>query len=98
MPESVTELPRNSDGSINAPVSIKDPDGNVIGRVLIPFFPDGTTNRIGVAKYFGYSTRTIDEWIAGGKVPYERRSPRSLRFRLERVAKALAALSVRGIR
>jgi hypothetical protein len=90
------DLTRSFNGTFNVPVSIKGPDGSVIGRVTIPFYPDGTTNRKGVAFYFGVGTRTVDNWIAGKRVPYERHGPRMVRFRLEKVAKALGKLNVQG--
>jgi hypothetical protein len=99
MPESFSvsateELSRNSDGSINAPVPVKDLDGTIICTVVIPLYPDGTTNRKGVSLYFGVSMRTVDEWIAGKRIPFQRRSPRMLRFRLEKVARALDKLNI----
>jgi hypothetical protein len=93
---SGADLPRSPNGAINVPVGIKGPDGSIVGQVNIPLYPDGTTNRVGVAKYFGCHTRTVDKWIAGGKVPYERRTARSLRFHLEKVAKALSKNTVEG--
>jgi hypothetical protein len=100
MPELVKateELPRNPDGTINAPVPVKNADGTVICTVNIPLYPDGTTNRKGVAIYCGVATRTVDDWIAGRKIPFERRSARMLRFRLEHVAKAFHKLTVRAV-
>jgi excisionase family DNA binding protein len=81
--------------TILTPVPIKDGEGNVIGTVTIPVYPDGMTNREGIAAYLGIGLRTVDAWVAGKRIPFQRRGSRMLRFSLRDVATALRKLTVR---
>jgi hypothetical protein len=67
------------------------------GPEEILVFPDGTTNRQGVAAHFGVCLRTVDDWVASRKIPYQRRSARMLRFKIAEVEKALSKLNVREL-
>ena len=67
------------------------------GTEEILVFPDGTTNKAGVAIHFGVCRRTVDDWIASRKIPYQRRSSRMLRFNIAEVEKALSKLNVREL-
>lgn len=60
-------------------------------------YPDGTTNRVGIAIHFGVSLRTVDDWVAGRKIPFQRRSARMLRFKVADVQRALDKLNVREV-
>jgi predicted site-specific integrase-resolvase len=67
------------------------------GPEEILVYPDGTTNRAGIAIHFGVSRRTVDDWVASRKIPYQRRSARMLRFKIAEVQKALDKLNVREL-
>lgn len=100
MPSLVTATEKKSRSpktprTIDTAVPIKDADGNVVGTVTIPIYPDGTVDRHGVALYCGVSIRTIDDWVAGRKIPTQRRSARMLRFNLRDVTHALNKLTIR---
>jgi hypothetical protein len=67
------------------------------GPEEIIIYPDGTTNRAGIAIHFGVSLRTVDDWVASRKIPFQRRSARMLRFKIADVQKALDRLNVREL-
>jgi hypothetical protein len=74
------------------PISTPNSPGGVF-----PLYPDGTTNKDGIAGYLGISPRTVDYWVATRKIPFQRRSARMLRFVPEEVKEALAKLTVRTL-
>ena len=51
-----------------------------------------------VARRYGICIRTVDRWMAEGKIPYLRLAPRVIRFRWEAVERAINRMTVEEVK
>jgi predicted site-specific integrase-resolvase len=60
--------------------------------------PEPLPDKRAVARRYGICVRTLDRWIAEGKVPYLKLSPRVVRFRWEAVDRAVNRMTVKEVK
>ena len=75
---------KSSHGSVRSP----EPAGEVTGLV----------NKKTIACAVAASTRSVENWMASGLIPFVRLSPRCVRFHLPSVIAALRRLEVKEVR
>ena len=65
--------------------------------VTIPGPEPELVDKFGVARTFGVSPRTIENWVAQRKIPFLRIGRRTMRFRIADVRRALDRKTVKEV-
>jgi hypothetical protein len=60
--------------------------------------PEPLPDKRAVARRYGICVRTVDRWMAEGKIPYLLLGPRVIRFRWEAVERAVNRMTVREVK
>jgi hypothetical protein len=59
--------------------------------------PEPLPDKRAVARRYGICIRTVDRWMAEGKIPYLKLAPRVIRFRWEAVERAINRMTVEEV-